>query len=162
MIYVSRLIRQGYSIYFNNDDSVVKNKCRICISYHTSNLFYLQPNILLLHNIENDGAQTKPSHKKAKVSTNNETYLWHLWLDHINQNIIERLVNGGPLNSLEVKPLPTCESCLEGKMTKRTFSRKGQRVQECLELVHTDVYGASKCSSLGRFQILFNIHQWPF
>ena len=69
-------------------------------------------------------AQAKPSHKKAKVSTNDETFLWHLRLGHINQNKIERLVKDGPLNSLEVKPLPTCESCLEGKMTKRVLPKK--------------------------------------
>ena len=50
----------------------------ICTGYHISNLFYLQPNTLSRHNIKNDDAQAKPSHKKAKVSTNNETYLWHL------------------------------------------------------------------------------------
>ena len=119
------------------------------------NLFYLQPNILLLHNIENDDAQAKPSYKKVKLSSNDEIYLWHFRLSHINQNRIERLVKDGPLNSLEVKPLPTCESCLEGKMTKRPMSKNSRMLRistrRCLR--------ASKCSSLGRFRILYNIHQ---
>ena len=54
-----------------------------------------------MHNVENDNAQAKPSHKKAKVRTDKETYLWYLRLGHINQNRIERLVKDDPLNSLE-------------------------------------------------------------
>ena len=58
----------------------------------------------------------------------------------------------GLLNSLEVKLLPTCESYLEGKMTKRPFTRKGQRVQECLELVHTDICGPLNVEARGGFE----------
>ena len=72
LISVSSLIRQWYFVYFDNDISLVKNKGLICTGYHTNNLFYLQPNILSLHNVENDDAQAEPSHKKAKVNTNNK------------------------------------------------------------------------------------------
>ena len=71
---------------------------------------------------------------------------------HINQNRIERLMKDDPLNSLEVEPLPTCKSCLEGKMTKGPFSIKGQRVQECLELVYTNIYGPLKIQAQGGFE----------
>ena len=33
-----------------------------------------------------------------------------------------------------LEDLPLCESCIDGKMTKRT------KVKEFLELVHTDMY----------------------
>ena len=33
------------------------------------------------------------------------------------------------------------ESCIDGRMTKRTFIFKGHRAKEYLELVHTNVYG---------------------
>ena len=39
--------------------------------------------------------------------------------------MINRLVKDGPLKELKVGNLPVCESCLEGKMTKRSFSAKG-------------------------------------
>ena len=35
--------------------------------------------------------------------------------------------------------ISVCESCLEGKITKRPFSSKGNRAHGLLELVHTDV-----------------------
>ena len=61
-------------------------------------------------------------------------------------------MKNGPLNLLEVKPLPTCKSCLEGKMTKRLCTRKCQRVRECLELVHTDVCGPLNVQAQGGFE----------
>ena len=49
------------------------------------------------------------------------------------------MVKDGPLKELKVGNIPVCESCLEGKMTKRSFSAKGFRAKEPLELVHSDV-----------------------
>ena len=57
--------------------------------------------------------------KRQKISPN--IYLWHLRLGHINLNRIGRLVKRELLNELEDNSLPQCESCLEGKMTKRLF-----------------------------------------
>ena len=34
-------------------------------------------------------------------------------------------VTNGILNSLIFEPIPVCESCLEGEMTKRSFKAKG-------------------------------------
>ena len=65
-----------------------------------------------------------------------------LGLGHINQTRIERLVNDGLLKELRVTPLRTCESCLEGKMTKRSFPSKGHRANDLLELIHSDICGS--------------------
>ena len=51
------------------------------------------------------------------------------------------MVKSGILTSLDFEPIPVCESCLEGKMTKRPFKAKGYRATKPLELVHTDVCG---------------------
>ena len=42
---------------------------------------------------------------------------------------------------MAVEHISVCESCLEGKMTKRPFYSKGNRASSLLELVHTDVCG---------------------
>ena len=82
----------------------------------------------------------------------NQTYLWHLRLGHINLKRINRLVKDGPLGSLEVEELPICESCLEGKMTKRPFLAKGHRAKEVLELVHSDVCGPLSIRAKGGYE----------
>ena len=46
----------------------------------------------------------------------------------------------GSLDTLKEVCLPQCESCLEGKMTKRSFGAKGTRANDLLEIVHTDIY----------------------
>ena len=60
-------------------------------------------------------------------------------LGHINPNRIQRLIKDGLLEPLDFDEFLVCESCLEGKMTKRPFSAKGRRAQYLLELVHSDV-----------------------
>ena len=42
-------------------------------------------------------------------------------------------------DSYDCESLGTCESCLMGKMTKTSFSGHGDRTNELLGLVHTDV-----------------------
>ena len=78
---------------------------------------------------------------KRKASYNNPTYLWHLRLGHINLKKIDRLVKESPLSSLTIQPLPACTSCLEGKMTKKSFSTKGNKYKGVLDLIHIDVCG---------------------
>lgn len=69
----------------------------------------------------------------------NQTYLWQLRLGHINLNRISRLVRNGPLGSLEVEALPVCESYLEDKISKRSFSAKGNRANGPLELAQSNL-----------------------
>ena len=97
--------------------------------YIGNGLFFLHRNIS--HSL--DTQTMEPNHKRVKLSKD-ETYLCHLRLGHINLNRIKRLVSDGPLSDLKVDDLPTCESCLEGKMTKRSFRTKGTRAIECLGL----------------------------
>ena len=82
----------------------------------------------------------------------NQTYLWHLRLGHINLKWISRLVQNGPLGSLELEALPVYDSRLEGKMTRRPFTAKGYRVKKLLELVHSDLCGPMTIQARGVFE----------
>ena len=73
-------------------------------------------------------------------------------LGHINLYRINRLVNDGPLRKLNVGTLLVCESCLEGKMTERPFSTKGERSKEPLQLVHSDICGLLSVQSRGGYE----------
>ena len=95
----------------------------------------------------------EPKSKKQKISHKDDTYLWHLQLGHININMIERLTkDDGPLRELKVGSLLVCESYLEGKLTKRSFSTKGERVKEPLRLIHYDVCGPLNVQTRGGFE----------
>ena len=91
------------------------------------------------------------SGKWSRQDDVNETYLWHCRLGHINKNRITRLVNEGLIDLGDCESLPTCESCLLGKMTKSPFIGKGERAEELLGLIHTDVCGPMNTSARGGY-----------
>ena len=103
-------------------------------------LYILTPDKHELYNSELDNDSHVKSLKRKFHSTS-DAYLWHLRLGHINSNRIQRLIKDGLLETMDFDEFLVCESCLEGKMTKRPFNAKGRRVQDLLELIHSDVCG---------------------
>ena len=104
-----------------------------------------------LYNSELDNNSHVKSLKKKFPSTS-DAYLWHLRLGHINSNRIQRLIKDGPLKPLDFDKFPVCESCLEGKMTKRPFNAKSRKAEELLELVHSDVCGPISIQARGGYE----------
>ena len=150
LISVSMLHEQLFSISFINNE--------IVISRNGLDIFYAKPknglHVLRLtkNNSELFKVEHPKSNKRQKVSHSDNTYLWHLRLSHIKLDRINRLVKDGPLRKLNVGTLPICESCLEGKMTKRPFSTKGERSKEPLQLVHYDVCGPLSVRDKGGYE----------
>ena len=139
LISVSKLYEQLFTVSFDNNQIVIsRNGLKICHANNENGLYILRPNKRTLLNTELFRVE-HPKPKKQKILDNDDTYLWHLRLGHISLDRINRLAKDGPLKELKVGNLPVCESCLEGKMTKRSFSAKGFRAKEPLELVHLDV-----------------------
>ena len=48
--------------------------------------------------------------------------------------------------------LPTCESCLLGKMIESFFTKKGGRASELLSPIHTDVCGPMTINATGGYK----------
>ncbi|KAH9697148.1 hypothetical protein KPL71_023495 [Citrus sinensis] len=151
LISVACLSKQGYTVNFGSSVSIFHNKRLICSGTLEDNLYHLSPMIHSMHDtVINNDEHTHLS-KKRNISSN-QHYLWHLRLGHINQNRIQRMIKDGLLGPLENESLPLCESCLEGKMTKRPFSAKGVRATVPLELVHTDVCGPINVQARGGYE----------
>ena len=51
----------------------------------------------------------------------------------------------------DYESLPTCESCLLGKMIKSSFTEKGERANELLAMVHSDVCRPMSSSARGGY-----------
>ena len=140
LIFVSILHEQLFSISFINNEIVISsNGLDISHAKPENGLNVLRPTKRSLNHSELFKVEHPKSNKRQKVSHSDNTYLWHLRLGHINLDRINWLVKDGPLRKLNVSTLSICESCLEGKMTKRPFSEKGKRSKEPLQLVHSDV-----------------------
>ena len=69
---------------------------------------------------------------------------------------MERLVKSALLSQLEDNSLPSCKSCLEGKMTKRSFTGKGLRAKRPLELVHLDLCEPMNVKARGGYEYFIN------
>ncbi|KAI5334757.1 hypothetical protein L3X38_024890 [Prunus dulcis] len=91
-----------------------------------------------------------PTPKRPREELN-LTQVWHLKLGYIGQDRIQKMVKQGFLESLGSVPMPTCKSCLQGKMPNLPFSGKWERVTELLKLIHTDVCGPLSTTLRGRF-----------
>ena len=60
-------------------------------------------------------------------------------------------MSDGLLDLGDCESLPTYESCLHSKMTKKPFTEKGERAKELLGLIHTDVCGPMSTSARGGY-----------
>ncbi|GJS19765.1 retrotransposon protein, putative, ty1-copia subclass [Tanacetum coccineum] len=80
------------------------------------------------------------SNKRTK-SNLDSTYLWHCRLAHINKKRIEKLQHDGVLKSTDNEPFDQYGSCISGKMTRKPFSHKTEKVKDVIGLIHTDVCG---------------------
>ena len=91
------------------------------------------------------------SNKYPRLDNITDAYLWYYRLDHINKNMINRLTKEKIFNINDCKSLPICESYFFEKMTKSSFTRKGEWASDVLSLVYTDVCGLINTSARGGY-----------
>ncbi|XP_024027517.1 uncharacterized protein LOC112093412 [Morus notabilis] len=119
--------------------SLSKNGIHICSDFVDDGLYFVKT-------IFNEMLQTEmfkvtePTPKRRKVSNENETYMWHLRLGHINIDRIEMLAKDGPLRELKVGT------------PKRPFSAKGERAKTPFEIINTDVCGPLNVKAMGGYE----------
>ncbi|KAL0394439.1 UNVERIFIED_CONTAM: Retrovirus-related Pol polyprotein from transposon TNT 1-94 [Sesamum latifolium] len=100
---------------------------------------------------------------KRKVDNHEKTQLCHARLGHISKDRIRKLVDSKSLEIDDLDNLPTCESCLKGKMTKKPFVGQSAIANNLLDLVHTDVCGPLNTPAKGGFSYFITFtddHSW--
>ncbi|KAJ9552448.1 hypothetical protein OSB04_016493 [Centaurea solstitialis] len=113
------------------------------ISVFKNNIFYFKAtpvNGLYTVNLQDNSSEIYHISKRSK-DIEDQTYLWHCRLGHINKKRVELLLKGGFLGTFDYKPFDNCECCLSGKMTKQPFNKENERATDLLEIIHTDVCG---------------------
>ncbi|KAJ9566324.1 hypothetical protein OSB04_002290 [Centaurea solstitialis] len=128
------LVDQGF--YYKYDYKMIS-----CIK---NDMFYFKAtpsNGLYILNLQESNNEIYHISKQSK-DIEDQTYLWHWRLGHINKKRVELLQKGGLLGAFDFKPFSNCESCLSGKMTKQPFNKDNERANDLIEIIHTDVkYG---------------------
>nr|GEU35783.1 retrotransposon protein, putative, Ty1-copia subclass [Tanacetum cinerariifolium] len=117
---------------------LMKNKKQVgtdissdCNGIYKIDMSNLVSNVNSIYNVSN---------KRVKHNLDS-TYLWHCRLAHISKKRIENLQQDGLLKSTDKESFDQCESCLSGKMTRKSSPHHPKRATDLLGLIHTDVYG---------------------
>ena len=144
VISVGLLANENYEFSIkNNVCSIIMNGLNVLNGSLVNGIYLLSQPVTVM---------STSSCKRPRIDNVNEAYLWHCRLGHINKNRINKLIEEGLLSVSDCESLPTCESCLIGKMTKSPFKGKGERASDILGLVHTDVCGPMNTSARGGFR----------
>ncbi|KAL0289497.1 UNVERIFIED_CONTAM: hypothetical protein Sradi_7072800 [Sesamum radiatum] len=88
---------------------------------------------------------------KRKLDNHENVQIWHARLGHISKDMIRWLVDSKNLEIDDLDHLPTCESCLKGKMTKKPIVGQSAIANGLLDLVHTKVCGPLSIPARGGF-----------
>ena len=91
--------------------------------------------------------------KCLKACYKDTSLLWHLRFGHLNFGGLDLLSKKEMVRGLPSinHPNQLCEGCLLGKQFRKSFPKESKSIaQKPLELIHTDVCGPIKPSSLGK------------
>jgi GAG-pre-integrase domain len=131
IISISCLDMNGFSFVIkDNGCSIYKDELYYGSSFMMNGLYMLEIDKFIFN-----------INKRLKISHESMTFIWHYRLGHINEKHIKKLHEVGLLGNFNIEIINTCEFCLHGKMTKAPFSEKGERANDLLALIHTDVCG---------------------
>ena len=120
LISATFLGKHGYCVILKDNVVIKKGKMFSCSGNILDGLYILTSDKHELYNSElNNDSHVKSL--KRKFPSTSDAYLWHLHLGHTNSNKIQRLIKDGLLEPMDFDEFPVCDSCLEGKMTKRPF-----------------------------------------
>ncbi|KAK9100717.1 hypothetical protein Scep_024147 [Stephania cephalantha] len=137
---LGQLLEKGYDIHMKDYNLSIKDDKNNFIAKVS-----MSKNRMFSINIQNDVA------KCLKACYKNASWLWHLRFGHLNFGGLEQskkeMVKGLPRIN---HPDQLCEGCLVGKQFRKSFPKESEsRAKKPLELIHTDVCGPIKPSSLG-------------
>lgn len=87
----------------------------------------------------------------ANTANDDNMTSWHRKLGHINERDLKLIDKKNRVKGVQLMngKLPTCETCIKGKMTQLPYaSVEGPQSSEPLELIHSDVCGPMRVETL--------------
>ncbi|KAK2382949.1 putative mitochondrial protein [Trifolium repens] len=90
---------------------------------------------------------------KCLITKNDESWLWHRRMAHLNFDLLNKIASKDlviGLPKIRFSKDHLCDACQMGKQTKASFkSKKFISTTKPLELIHMDLFGPSRTKSLG-------------
>ena len=135
LISVGQLANEGYTTVFQGDDWKISKGTMTVARGKKSGTLYM----------------TTDAHCSIAVAVGNETpKLWQQRLGHMSEKGMKIMHSKGKLPCLQSVEIDMCKDCILGKQRRVSFQTSGRTPKkEKLELVHFDVWGPTKVSSIG-------------
>lgn len=129
---------------------IIKNKCNIKFDSKGCTIFNKDNVEVASATLVNNMYRLNVASVQAFISeTNDDFYLWHQRMGHLNFSDLKKLEEQAEGVKLSPSTDMTCISCIEGKQARLPFTSAGSRASALLELVHSDVCGPMEVTSLG-------------
>ena len=147
LLSVSKLASKGLKVHFNVMGCIVRAQSGKMLAMGS-----MEANLYQLELKKVNGAEVSTL---AHTSANGDAMeLWHKRLGHFNAKgvkALQNMVSGMDLGKVPSNVVPfACEGCVEGKQARQPFpSDGGTHATKVLELVHSDVCGPMRTTSMG-------------
>ncbi|KAK2979863.1 hypothetical protein RJ640_002776 [Escallonia rubra] len=139
---MGQLLEKGYDIHMKDKFLYLRNDRGSLIARVS-----MLSNRMFLMNIHHDAP------KCLKACFDNQSWLWHLRLGHLNFGGLKLLSTKNMVKGLPSidQPDQLCKACLVEKQHRHSFPKESiSRAKAPLELIHTDVCGPIDPASLGK------------
>ena len=160
LLSISQLCDKGFKVIFESSHSITKDSQNDKIIF----MGHRNENVYTIDISKYEG------HNRGFSSMHDESWLWHRRLGHVNMNLITQLNKNElvrVLPKISFEKDKVCEACQMRKQIKTSFKNKNFiSTSRPLELLHMDLFGPSRTTSLGgksyAFVIVddFSIYTW--
>ena len=140
---VAKITDRGYTVIFKkNGAEILDSNGNVELSAHRRGDLYF------VREIEEGACVASAYSKQKEISLK----LLHKRLGHANTKDILSALHKDSVTGVLLKnskPMPNCEICIQGKMSRTSFPKNSNRKSEILDIIHTDVCGPMRVNSLG-------------
>lgn len=144
LLSVSQIVLKDLEVVFNKNGCVVFDKQRNVVAPGS-----LVNNLFKLDTVEAESAY-------AVNNIGDSTVLWHRRLGHVSLSNMNFISNHIKVD-FQLKNGMKCITCIKGKQSRLPFKHQGERANELLGLVHSDLCGPMSVNSFGgaRYYVTF-------
>lgn len=139
LLSVAKMTDRGFQVTFFKDKAVVvnpKTKETLLTAVRNQNLYYVEERL-------------EENCRSVQWTCLKE---WHERFGHLNENDLKDIIRNKKVTGVNFNTnvkLQVCETCIKGKHAQAPYNRSTTNSSELLELIHTDVCGPMRVSSLG-------------
>ena len=148
LLSISQLCDRGFKVLFESSMCIVSSSLDSCIQFvghRLGNVYMVDLNDLAMR------STTSLMATNAKIKETST--LWHRRLGHASLHTISKLISKDlvkGLPKLKIEFNSICDACQLGKQTRESFKSKNVvSTSRPLELLHMDLFGPTRTTSLG-------------